>query len=115
MRSGVLLPRPRRLWAPWRFAALLGFALVAPAGLPAGGAERRQPEVRRRQTDQEPLLSTGRQLLRAAPRHQAPVISHADLGAPLRVLCGWREPDGRRWLRVELASAAGVRRGWLSG
>jgi len=107
MRSGS--------WGPWRFAALLGFALVAPAGLPAGGAERRQPEVRRRQSSREPLLSNGRQLLRAAPRHQAPVISRADLGAPLRVLRNWDEPDGRRWLQVELLSSTGMRRGWLSG
>ena len=42
----------------WRWAALLGFALVAPAGLPAGGAERRSPEVRRRSSTLEPVLST---------------------------------------------------------
>jgi|Wag4MinimDraft_19_1082662.scaffolds.fasta_scaffold04030_4 hypothetical protein len=115
MQGGRSSQRSRLGWGPWRFAALLGFALVAPAGLPAGGAERRQPEVRRRQSQQEPLLSTGRQLLRAAPRHQAPVITQADLGAPLRVLRGWSDSGGGRWLQVELASPAGARRGWLSG
>jgi len=107
MQGGRSSQRSRLGWGPWRFAALLGFALVAPAGLPAGGAERRQPEVRRRQSQQEPLLSTGRQLLRAAPRHQAPVIT--------RVLRGWSDSGGGRWLQVELASPAGARRGWLSG
>ncbi len=110
-----LLPlQPRLAWASWRWVALLGFALVAPAALPAGGADRRQPEVRRRQTSQEPLLSAGRQLLRAAPRHQAPAITRAELGAPLRVIRRWTEPGGAHWLQVELASPAGLRRGWLS-
>ncbi|MEB3354702.1 MAG: SH3 domain-containing protein [Cyanobacteriota bacterium] len=103
----------------WRWAALLGFALVAPAGLPAGGAERRLPEVRRRQSASEPLLSPGRQLLRCAPCHQAPVISAAELGVPLRVLRRWRGPGGEGWLQVEVPGPAvgpgGVRRGWLPG
>lgn len=107
----------RSPWAPWRWAALLGFALVAPAGLPAGGAERRLPEVRRRQSAAEPLLATGRQLLRCAPRHQAPAIRSAELGAPLRVLRRWSSPAGERWLQVELAGTGpgDRRRGWLPG
>jgi hypothetical protein len=103
----------------WRWAALLGFALVAPAALPAGGGERRLPEVRRRQSAADPLLSPGGQLLRAAPRHQAPVIRAAELGMPLRVLRRWRAPGGEDWLQVELAGAAtsptAPRRGWLLG
>ena len=102
-------------WPLWRWAALLGFALVAPAGLPAGGAERRQPEVRRRQSPAEPLLSPARLALRCAPRHQAPAISCAHAGEPLRVLRRWSEPGGDSWLHVELASPSGVRRGWLPG
>jgi hypothetical protein len=42
---------------PWRWAALLGFALLAPAALPAGGGDRRLPEVRRRERGAEPLVS----------------------------------------------------------
>jgi hypothetical protein len=109
MRLG---PTPLPLW---RWAALLGFALVAPAGLPAGGAERRLPEVRRRQSQGEPLLSPARQVLRCAPLHQAPVISCAEVGEPLRVLRHFTAPGGGRWLQVELASSAGGRRGWLPG
>ena len=41
-RPGLLSVLPS-----WRLAALLGLALIAPAALPAGGAERRQPELRR--------------------------------------------------------------------
>jgi hypothetical protein len=102
-------------WPLWRWAALLGFALVAPAGLPAGGADRRQPEVRRRQSQAEPLLSPARQVLRCAPRHQAPMINCAEVGEPLRVLRRWNDPGGGRWLHVELATPGSRRRGWLPG
>jgi len=95
----------------WRWAALLSFALVAPAGLPAGGAERRLPEVRRRQTAQEPLLAPARLALRCAPQQQAPAITAVPLGEPLRVLRSWCTGGGQRWLQVELAGSG--RRGWL--
>jgi hypothetical protein len=108
-------PAPRVTHAPWRVAALLGFALVAPAGLPAGGADWRLPELRRRQSSREPLLSVVPQVLRCAPRHRAPAISRLEAGVPLRVVRRWAPPGGERWLQVELPTAGGVRRGWLAG
>jgi hypothetical protein len=66
----------------WRLAALLGLALIAPAALPAGGAERRQPELRRRQAG-DPLLATGPLALRTAPRQQAPALARLEAGEPL--------------------------------
>ncbi|MFQ6538545.1 MULTISPECIES: hypothetical protein [Aphanothece] len=103
------------LLAPWRWMALLGFALVAPAGLPAGGADWRTPELRRRQSSREPVLSAVPQVLRCAPERQAPAIAQAQAGVPLRVLRSWARPGGERWLQVELATGAGARRGWLAG
>ncbi|MCP9808621.1 SH3 domain-containing protein [Cyanobium sp. HWJ4-Hawea] len=98
----------------WRWVALLGFALLAPAGLPAGGADRRQPEVRRRQSMMEPLLSEAPAQLLCAPRQQAPALAAIGADAPLRVLRHWQAPGGERWLQVELADRAGLaRRGWL--
>jgi hypothetical protein len=102
--------------APWRWAALLGFALIAPVTLPAGGADRRQPEVRRRQAG-EPLLSAGARSLRSAPERQAPVLAQLPSDQPLRVLRSWHSPAGERWLQVEAAALpaglAPARRGWL--
>jgi len=95
----------------WRWAALLGFALLAPVGLPAGGADRRQGELRQRQCAREPLLPVAAAQLRAAPQTQAPMLLAVRPGEPLRVLRQWFSPDGQRWLRVELAG----RRGWLAG
>ena len=97
----------------WRWAALLSFALVAPAALPAGGAERRSPEVRRRQTAAEPLLAPARLCLQCAPERRAPVIVPIAIGEPLRVLRHWGGDREQRWLQVELAGTG--RRGWLAG
>ena len=101
----------------WRWAALLGFALLAPVGLPAGGAERRPGEIRRRTGPHEPLVSPLSQALRAAPERQAPVIGCTEMGVPLRVLRRWIPaggPAGREcWLQVELPTPTGLRRGWL--
>ncbi|WP_254216858.1 SH3 domain-containing protein [Synechococcus sp. CCY 9618] len=103
-------------WPAWRWAALLGFALLAPAALPAGGAERRLPDVRRRERLGEPLLSDGTTHLHCAPGREAPVLVRLEPGAPLRVLRQWLEPGGRRWLQVEASTGAGrASRGWLAG
>ena len=99
----------------WRLAALLGLALVAPAGLPAGGADRRSPEVRRRASAREPVLTATSTELRCAPQHQAPALMAVASDSPLRVLRSWLEPSGQRWLLVEWAGPEGSRRGWLAG
>jgi len=104
-----------RGWPALRWVALLGFALLAPAALPAGGGDRRLPEVRRRQSALEPLLSSACLSLRCAPERQAPVLARVDAGVPMRVLRQWFSPQGRRWLQVEAASAGGrPARGWMS-
>jgi len=106
--------RPQPPALTW--AALLGFALIAPAALPAGGAERRLPELRRRESAQEPLLSLRSCSLLASPRRQAPVLTSLESGMPMRVLRTWLEPSGRRWLQVATTGPSGRQtRGWLLG
>ena len=95
--------------AAWRWAALLGFALITPVGLPAGGADRRPLEVRRRCAG-DPLLSTQAVALRAAPEQHAPALQQLGPGEPMRVLRSWRGSSGQRWLQVQAAD----RRGWLA-
>ncbi len=100
----------------WRAAALLGFALMAPATLPAGGAERRLPEVRRRQNPADPLLAGSAVGLRCAPERRAPVLARLEADVPVRVMRRWLAPDGRLWLRVTAAGGPGrAARGWLPG
>lgn len=101
-------------WAPWRSLVLLGFALVAPACLPAGGAQLRAPEMRRRGHAAEPLLSVVASSLRCAPHREAPALVRVEAGAPLRVVQQWFSPQGQCWLRVEASARDGrVARGWL--
>ena len=112
----MLSPPTRSTPPALTWAALLGFALFAPAALPAGGGERRLPEVRRRESAREPLLNPMRCALRSSPRAQAPLLRPLEAGIPLRVLRIWVEPGGRRWLRVATGTAAGrPSRGWLIG
>ena len=112
-------PAPRRAplgWSGLQTLALLGFALVAPAALPAGGGERRLPELRRRGSDIEPLISVGGCRLRCAPQWRAPLLAQVETGVPLRVVQQWFSPQGSRWLRVEASDLTGrPARGWLRG
>ena len=96
-------------FSAWRWGAVLAFALFAPVSLPAGGADRRLPDVRRRNAG-EPLLSTGCQALQAAPDQQAPALAQVHPDQPLRVMRSWRDQAGDQWLQVE----AGEQRGWLA-
>ncbi|MFN9692623.1 MAG: SH3 domain-containing protein [Synechococcaceae cyanobacterium] len=90
---------------------------MAPAGLPAGGADPRLPQMRRRISQAEPWLSDG-QSLRVSPASQAPVLQPLGQGVPLRVVRRWLSPGGRTWLHVELGAggvAGQATRGWLPG
>ena len=65
-----------------RWSWLLGVSLLGPAALPAGGAERRLPQVRRHQGS-GPLLSGDRCVLQASPRVAAPALLRLEVGTPL--------------------------------
>lgn len=92
-----------------RWGAVLAFALFGPIGLPAGGAERRPLEVRRRSAS-EPLLSTAQACLQVSPDRRAPALAQLPPHVPLRVLRRWHGQDGGEWIQVE----AGSRRGWIA-
>jgi hypothetical protein len=100
----------------WQWAALLGFALLAPAGLPAGGAPARGLEVRRRTGPAEPLVSCSGVALLCSPQPEAPVLVELESGLPLTLLRAWRAPNGQRWLRVVVRGPGDrAMRGWLRG
>ena len=106
--------------AALRWSWLLGVALIGPAALPAGGAERRQPEVRRRDAA-GPFLSGSDALLQGSPQVAAPALRHLEIGTPLQLLRRWRCADGHEWLQVQVAQPAALpvdgqpQRGWLHG
>lgn len=104
-----------RPWEGMRWTALLVFALLGPIGLPAGGADRRQPEVRRRSVN-EPLLTGGRLTLQASPGFEAPQLDMVEMGMPLQVLRAWVTSAGEQWLQVRTSSVGQIERptrGWI--
>ena len=102
-----------------RWSCLLGMALLAPATLPAGGAERRQPEVRRRDYS-GPMLAGDGCALKASPMSVAPTLRSVEPGTPMRILREWKCVDGQDWLQVQISHGDGgilvdvVRRGWVN-
>jgi hypothetical protein len=103
------------LIGPLQTAAVLSFALFAPAAMPAGGAESRPLEVRRRQ-GRDPLLSIRCLALRCAPEQQAPTLERLPEGEPMQVLRRWQSPQGDQWLQVQVGTGAKAsgRRGWIA-
>ena len=110
MSTGVVL---RWVW-------LLGVALMAPACLPAGGAQRRLPPLRRQEA-KSPLLSGECCVLRLSPLVEAPALRRLELGTPLQMLRHWRGEDGRDWIQVQVSSGQVLPdgfqpvRGWVRG
>lgn len=101
-----------------RWSWLLGVSLFGPVALPAGGAERRLPQVRRQQAT-DPLLSGSDCLLHASPLVAAPALRQLEIGTPLQMLRHWRSEDGSDWIQVHVASGSVLsasveqQRGWI--
>ena len=102
---------PVRMGCVFRWSWLLGVALMAPAALPAGGADRRQPQPRRRLAS-GPLHTTSDQPLHLSPLEVAPRLHTLKAGSSLRLLRRWSADDGQDWLHVQTLSGE-QRRGWL--
>ncbi len=109
----------RLLFSVVHWGCLLGVALIAPVSLPAGGAERRNPEIRQRERS-GPFLLSESCVLRSSPYVEAPSLSTLEVGTPLRILRCWHSPDGNSWLQVKIPFSEFVgldsqaRRGWVS-
>ena len=101
-----------RLGAVLRWSWLLGVALMAPATLPAGAGEIRQPQIRRRSQGAGPLHTTLEADLHHSPMAMAPALSNIAAGTPLRLLHRWSGEDGHDWLHVQELTGDS-RRGWL--
>ena len=94
-----------------RWSWLLGVALMAPAALPAGGADRLLAQPRRRVAS-GPLHTSSDQPLRLSPLTVAPRLSILKAGSSLRLLRRWSSADGQDWLHVQTLSGD-KHRGWL--
>jgi len=101
-----------------RWSWLLGVSLIGPVALPAGGAERRLPQIRRQQGS-SPLLSGNDCVLHSSPLVAAPALRRLEIGTPLQLLRHWRSEDGSNWIQVKVTSgyplidAVERQRGWI--
>ena len=101
-----------------RWSWLLGVSLFGPVALPAGGAERRLPQVRRQQ-GRGPLLSGSDCVLQSSPLVAAPALRRLEIGTPLQLLRRWRSDDGLDWIQVKVSSGPALtdsverQRGWI--
>ena len=94
-----------------RWSWLLVVALMAPAALPAGGGDCRQPQVRRR-SGNGPLHLNAESPLQVSPLAVAPRLRTLPVGSSLRLLRSWSGSDGQDWLQVQTL-AGEERRGWI--
>ena len=94
-----------------RWSWLLGVALMAPAALPAGGGDYRQPQLRRR-SGIGPLHLNAESPLQVSPLAVAPRLRTLPVGTSLRLLRRWSGSDGQDWLQVQTL-AGEQRRGWI--
>ena len=85
---------------------------MAPASMPAGGADFRQPKVRRRVGVGGHLHVASDAPLRLSPMAVAPSLSTLRAGTSLRLLRRWSAEDGNDWLHVQ-PLGEDQRRGWL--
>ena len=94
-----------------RWSWLLGVALMAPAALPAGGGDCRQPQLRRRSGSSRLHLNV-ESPLQVSPLAVAPRLRTLPVGTSLRLLRRWSGSDGQDWVQVQTL-AGEQRRGWI--
>ena len=97
---------------------LIGFALVGPITLPAGGIQRHLDEYKILNNSKEIILSSKCSLY-AFPKVNAKKLTVINTGSSLSILRKWIVNDRDLWVRVELATNRLIEnpnrpmRGWI--
>ena len=103
-----------------RWTWLLGFALIAPITLPAGGAVNTAQTMYLRKSSDSSVIAGDNCLLKTSPLQNAPLLKKVDYGTSLRLLRKWNSSDGDIWFQVQISSAQifseskDIRRGWIN-
>jgi len=105
-----------------RCACLLGFALLAPITLPAGGGavQTKITLQRRLRSNFSPLIAGDNCFLLSSPLKNAPSLRKLENGTPLTILRTWNHSQEQMWLYVRLSSSqvfdksTNARRGWIN-
>ena len=97
---------------------LIGFALIGPITLPAGGIQRNLNEYNILYSSKEIILSTNCSLY-TYPKINAKKLLVLDTGSSLSVLQKWVVNENNTWARVELLTNRFIehpnttKRGWI--
>ena len=97
---------------------LIGFALIGPITLPAGGIQRNLNEYNILNSSKEIILS-GNCSLYTFPKIKAKKLLVLDTGSSLSVLQKWVVNENNTWARVELLTNRFIehpnttKRGWI--
>ena len=97
---------------------LIGFALIGPITLPAGGIQRNLNEYNILNSSKEIILSANCSLY-TFPKINAKKLLVLDTGSSLSVLQKWIVNEGDTWARVELLTNRFIehpntaKRGWI--
>ncbi len=105
-----------------QWACLLGFALMAPITLPAGGGlyQAKIPLQRQLRSNLSTLIAGDNNFLLSSPFEDAPSLRKLENGTPLTILRTWHYSQEKIWLYVEISSAqmfdrsSNARRGWIN-
>ena len=97
---------------------LIGFALIGPITLPAGGIQRNLNEFQVLNSSKEIILNTNC-LLYSSPKNNAKKLTVFHSGSSLSILRTWFVNEKDVWIRVELLtnqfidSPNKTKRGWI--
>ena len=97
---------------------LIGFALIGPISLPAGGIQRDFNEYKILDNSKEIILDTNYSLY-AFPKKNAKKLMVLNSGSSLSILQKWVENEKVLWARVELATNRFIedpnrtKKGWI--
>ena len=97
---------------------LIGFALIGPISLPAGGIQKNSTECKILNNSKEIILNSNSPLY-TFPKNNAKKLAVLNSGASLSILRHWVFEDNDVWVRVELATNRfidnpnKIKRGWI--
>ena len=82
---------------------LLGIALVVPATLPAGGAQK--SNIQQRKTNiSSPIIALKEFNLLSSASNNSSVLTKVEAGTPVNIMKVWDSKDNEKWLLVNVIS-----------
>ena len=82
---------------------LLGIALVVPAALPAGGAQKSNIQQRKNNIN-SPIISLKEFNLLSSASNNSSILTKVKIGTPVNVMKVWDSTDNGKWLLVKVIS-----------